>query len=86
MAYFIDSVAVTEEEFEKRLPEIKLHSKEVNEYVSKVNSGSITINDVPETHREEVESIINPPEPQPSDDYTAGYDQAVLDMIESGVL
>ena len=34
MAYFIDSVAVTEEEFEKRLPEIKLHSKEVNEYVS----------------------------------------------------
>ena len=25
-------------------------------------------------------------EPQPSEEYTAGYDQAVLDMIESGVL
>ena len=59
------------------------HELMVGAYASAVNSGEITLDEVPEEYRAEVKAIITP---QPSDDYTAGYDQAVLDMIESGVL
>ena len=60
----------------------RTHEETVQWYVEQVNSG-MTLDEVPEEYRAEVEAIITP---QPSDDYTAGYDQAVLDMIESGVL
>ena len=61
----------------------RTHEETVQWYVEQVNSGEMTLDEVPEDYRAEVEAIITP---QPSDDYTAGYDQAVLDMIESGVL
>lgn len=64
-------------------PFTRTHEETVAWYVEQVNSGEMTLDEVPEDYRAEVEAIITP---QPSDDYTAGYDQAVLDMIESGVL
>ena len=62
---------------------IRTHEETVQWYVEQVNSGEMTLDEVPGDYRAEVEAIITP---QPSDGYTAGYDQAVLDMIESGVL
>ena len=70
-------------ETEQYVPCERNHEETVAWYVEKVNSGEMTLEEVPEDYRAEVEAIITP---QPSDDYTAGYDQAVLDMIESGVL
>lgn len=61
----------------------RTHEETIAWYVEQVNNGEMTLEEIPEDYRAEVEAIITP---QPSDDYTAGYDQAVLDMIESGVL
>lgn len=38
------------------------HRKEVRAYAAQVNDGAITIDDVPETHREEVELKLAPTE------------------------
>lgn len=79
----LESVYRLSAETEQYEPCQRTHEETVQWYVEQVNSGEMTLDEVPEDYRAEVEAIITP---QPSDDYTAGYDQAVLDMIESGVL
>lgn len=58
----------------------RTHDETVEWYVQKIMSEEMTIDEVPTDYREEVNSIVNPT-PQPSEDYLAGYDQAVLDMM-----
>lgn len=79
----LESVYRLSAETEQYIPYPRTHEETVAWYVEQVNSGEMTLEEVPEDYRAEAEAIITP---QPSDDYTAGYDQAVLDMIESGVL
>ena len=79
----LESIYRLSAETEQYEPFSRTHEETVQWYVEQVNSGEMTLDEVPEDYRAEVEAIITP---QPSDEYTAGYDQAVLDMIESVVL
>lgn len=56
----------------------RTHEETVAWYVEKVNSGEITLKEVPDDYSEEVVAQI---QPESSEDYLAGYDQAVLDMM-----
>lgn len=80
MSYFIDDVSYTKEEYDKKLVEIKAHVALINSYVSKIQDGVITLNDVPPEHYDEVYNIINAPEPQPYDP-----DQEFVDRLISEV-
>lgn len=64
MAYFIDGVEYTKKEYESKLVEIKAHIAPIYSYVLKIQSGEITIEDVPKEYYEEVYNIINAPEPE----------------------
>lgn len=64
MAYFIDGVSYTKEEYDIKLVEIKAHVALINSYVSKIQDGIITLNDVPAEYYDEVYNIINAPEPE----------------------
>ena len=79
---------ITKEEYDTLLSEIKERAS----LVDKLYSGEITIDDVKSEWREEIQRRVNErieaeknAEPDP-DPYQEGYDQAVFDMIESGVL
>lgn len=56
----------------------RTHEETVQWYQEKVYSG-MSIEEVPEEYRAEVQVIVTP---EPSADYQAGYDQAVLDLME----
>lgn len=51
----------------------RTHEETVQWYVEQVNSGEITLDEVPEDYRAEVEAQLNPTEPDP--------EQAVVDSI-----
>ena len=79
---------ITKEEYDILLSEIR----EKADLVDKLYSGEITIDSVKEEWQEEIQRRVNErieaeknAEPEP-DPYQEGYDQAVLDLIESGVL
>ena len=79
---------ITKEEYDTLLSEIKERAS----LVDALYSGEITIDSVKEEWQEEIQRRVNErieaeknAEPEP-DPYQEGYDQAVLDMIESGVL
>lgn len=79
---------ITKEEYDILLSEIR----EKASLVDKLYSGEITIDDVKLEWQEEIQRRVNErieaeknAEPEP-DPYQEGYDQAVLDLIESGVL
>lgn len=79
---------IAKEEYDTLLSEIR----EKADLVNKLYSGEITIDDVKSEWREEIQRRVNErieaeknAEPEP-DPYQEGYDQAVLDLIESGVL
>jgi hypothetical protein len=69
MAYFIDGVQYTKTEYYIKLEEVKAHVTLINDYVSKVQSGEITLEEVPQEYYQEVYDILNPPpvpeEPDP---------------------
>lgn len=54
-------------EYDQLMAQIKAeaaaHQQAVQEYVEQVQDGTITIDEVPEEYREEVNSIVNPPQP-----------------------
>lgn len=54
-------------EYDQLMEQIKAdavaHQKAVQEYVEQVQAGTITIDEVPEEYREEVNQIVNPPQP-----------------------
>ena len=68
MAYFIDGVQYTKEEYEEKIVEVKAHVALINDYVSKVQNGEIALADVPEEYYSEVDAIVNAPEPEPEPD------------------
>ena len=79
---------ITIEEYDSLLSEIREKASLVN----KLYSGEITIESIKKEWREEIQRRVNErieakgnAEPEP-DPYQEGYDQAVLDLIESGVL
>ena len=79
MAYFIDSIEVTKEEYEARLPEIQARAEKVRGYVQKVQDEVITMNDVPAEYYDEVYSIVNTPEPEePEPTYTLDEAAAII--------
>ena len=81
---------ITKEEYDALLSEIKERAS----LVDALYSGEITIDSVKEEWQEEIQRRVNErieaeknAEPDTDlDPYQEGYDQAVLDMIESGVL
>lgn len=78
----LESVYRLSAETEQYEPFTRTHEETVSWYVENVNSGEMTIEEVPEDYRAEVEAQI---QPEPSE-IQQGYDAAVLDMIERGVL
>lgn len=68
MAYFIDNIKYSEEEYEIKLKEVQAHVALIDDYVSKVQEGEITLEEVPEEYFAEVAAIINAPEPEPEPD------------------
>ena len=79
---------ITKEEYDVLLSEIKERAS----LVDALYSGEIIIESIKEEWQEEIQRRVNErieaeknAEPEP-DPYQEGYDQAVLDMIESGVL
>lgn len=76
----LNSIEITEEEYNTLLAEFEEHQAKVSEYVQKVRSGEITLDEVPTEYKREVEEIINI-EPTYSEDYLAGYDRAVMDLL-----
>ena len=67
MAYFIDGVEYTKEEYDIKLVGVRNHVALIDSYVQKIKDGVITLNDVPAEYYDEVYNIINAPEPQPYD-------------------
>ena len=61
----------------------RTHSETVDWYVQEIVAENITIDDVPEEYKEEVTAKLPTPE---VDRYQEGYDRAVLDCLESGIL
>lgn len=81
MAYFVGDMKVSKEEFYQRLKEIKAHVALINDYVSKVQSGEITLEEVPQEYYQEVYDRLNPPEPEPEPDPR----QSLIDELISEV-
>lgn len=81
-------IEITKEEYDALLSEIKERAS----LADALYSGEITIDSIKEEWQEEIQRRVNErieaeknAEPEP-DPYQEGYDKAVLDMIESGVL
>ena len=79
---------ITKEEYDSLLSEIR----EKADLVDKLYSSEITIDSIKEEWQEEIQRRVNErieaeenSESEP-DPYQEGYDQAVIDLIESGVL
>ena len=81
MAYFIDGVQYTKEEYDNKLVEIKAHVALINSYVQKIKDGVITLSEVPAEYYDEVYNIINAPEPVEPDP-----DQEFIDRLISEVI
>ena len=65
MAYYIDGVQYAKGEYDIKLVEIKVRVALINSYVSKIQNGVITLNDVPAEYYDEVYNIINAPVEEP---------------------
>ena len=69
----LESVYRLSAETEQYEPFARTHEETVAWYVEQVNSGEMTLEEVPEDYRSEVETQVNPTEPDP--------EQAVVDSI-----
>lgn len=69
-------------------PRERTEDEKIDWYLQLVQAGTITLEEVPEEYRAEVEAKLNAQGPgiMQTDEYMAGYDQAVLDMINDGIL
>ena len=79
----LEAVYRLSNETEEYVPCVRTHEETVDWYVEKVSGGEMTLEEVPEEYRAEVEAKLPTPE---VDRYQEGYDQAVLDCIEGGIL
>lgn len=79
----LESVYRLSNKTEKYIACERTHDETVDWYVQAVSSGTMTIEEVPEEYKKEVEAKLPTPE---VDRYQEGYDRAVLDCLESGIL
>lgn len=79
----LEAVYRLSSEIEKYIACERTHDETVDWYVQEIVAGNITIEDVPEEYKEEVTAKLPTPE---VDRYQEGYDRAVLDCLESGIL
>ena len=79
----LESIYRLSNETEEYVPCKRTHEEIVDWYVQEIVAENITIEDVPEEYKEEVTAKLPTPEVDP---YQQGYDQAVLDCIEGGIL
>lgn len=79
----LESVYRLSNETETYVPCERTHDETVDWYVQEIVAENITIKDVPEEYKEEVTAKLPTPE---VDRYQEGYDRAVLDCLESGIL
>lgn len=74
---------IEKEEYDQLMAQIKAdaeaHRQAVQQYAEQVKAGTITIDQVPEEYREEVEYIVNPPQP-------VDLEQQFIDSIVQEVL
>ncbi len=77
----LESVYRLSVETEQYVPYPRTHKETVALYVEKVNSGEITIDEVPTDYKSEVEQLVTPSE-EP-DLYQQGYEQALIDLAET---
>ena len=68
-------------ETEQYVPCERTHEETVAWYAEKVNSGEMTIDEVPTDYKSEVEQLVTPSE-EP-DLYQQGYEQALIDLAET---
>lgn len=81
----IGNEAITEEEYNALMGEIKIHSVNVQDYVNKVRAGEIALADVPADYRAEVEAIVNAPAPgEPNNPY--GIPDEKYEEIKQGIV
>lgn len=80
MAYFIDGIEYTNKEYKIKLKEVQAHVALINDYVSKVKNGEITLEDVPQEYYQEVYDIINAPEPEPYDPRQELIDELIIEV------
>ena len=59
-----EAIEITEEEYKLLAAELEEHQAKVGEYVQQVTSGEITLDDVPEDYRAEIESKLPKPQEQ----------------------
>ena len=59
-----EAIEITEEEYKLLAAELEEHQAKVGEYVQQVTSGEITLDDVPEDYRAEVETKLPKPQEQ----------------------
>ena len=59
----------------------RTHEETMQWYVEQVNSGEMTLDEVPEDYKSEVEQLVTPSE-EP-DLYQQGYEQALIDLAET---
>lgn len=70
---------ITEEEYLELQTAFEAKQKAIADYVEKVKAGEITLEEVPEEYRAEVEVIINAPEPEePEQLYTLDEAAAII--------
>ena len=77
----LEAVYRLSNETEKYVPCERTREETVAWYVEKVNSGEMTIEEVPTDYKSEVEQLVTPPE-EP-DLYQQGYEQALIDLAET---
>ena len=77
----LESIYRLSSETEQYEPFARTHKETVAWYVEKVNSGEITIDEVPTDYKSEVEQLVTPSE-EP-DLYQQGYEQALIDLAET---
>lgn len=77
----LESIYRLSAETEQYEPFDRTHEETVVWYVEKVNSGEMTIEEVPTDYKSEVEQLVTPSE-EP-DLYQQGYEQALIDLAET---
>lgn len=89
-----DYTELTEEQYNAELNAMIEFAKVIRQYIEQVKDGTITIDDVPEDYKSEVEATINQPEMDPpnndygvaNETYNAIIDDYTLSLMDSGVL
>lgn len=81
----INDVAITEAEYSRLMEEIMERSSAITEYVGKVKVGELSVAEVPEEYRAEVERIVNTPEPEPPNN-PYGIPDEKYEEIKQGIV